>query len=75
MEVIVSAILPRRDKFNEEGTIVNEKTKELSLKKNIYFLEHRNFNPKYHLNGNKLHPNKKGSGILAFNFLQYFNNA
>ena len=46
----------------------------LCLKKNVYFLEHRNFNPKYHLNGSKLHPNKKGSGILAFNFLQFFNN-
>ena len=45
-EVIVSAILPRLDKLNEKGTVVNEKTKELCLEKNIYFLEHRNFNPK-----------------------------
>ena len=45
-EVIVSAILPRRYKLNEKGTVVNEKTKELCLEKNIYFLEHRNFNPK-----------------------------
>ena len=73
LEVVVSVILPRRDKSNEKGTVVNEKTKELCLEKNIYFLEHRNFNPKYHLNGSKLYPNKKGSGILAFNFLQYFN--
>ena len=54
LEVIVSAIFPRRDKLNEKGTVVNEKTKELCLEKNIYFLEHRNFNPKYHLNGSKL---------------------
>ena len=72
--IIVSAILPRRDKLKEKGTVVNKKTKELCLEKNIYFLDHRNFNPKHHLNGNKLHPNKKDSGILAFNFLQYFNN-
>ena len=44
------------------------------MEKNINFLEHRNFNPKYHLNGSKLHPNKKGSGILASNYLQYLNN-
>ena len=44
------------------------------MEKNIYFLEHQNFNPKNHLNGSNLHPNKKSSGILAFNFLQYFNN-
>ena len=73
-EVIVSTILPRRNQLNEKGTVVNEKMKELCLEKNIYFLEHRNFNPKNHLNGSKLHPNKKSSGILAFNFLQYFNN-
>ena len=73
LEAVVSVILPRRDKLNEKGTVVNEKTKELYLEKNIYFLEHRNFNPKYHLNGSKLCPNKKGSGILALNFLQYFN--
>ena len=74
-EVIVSAMLPRRDKLNEKGTVVNEKTKELCLERNICFLEHRNFNPKYHLNGSKLHPNKKGTSISAFTFLQYFNNA
>ena len=74
LELVVSAILPKRDKLNEKGIVVNEKMKELCLEKNIYFLEHRNFNPKYHLNGSKIHPNKKGSGILAFNFLQYFNN-
>ena len=73
-EVPVSAILPRRDKLNGKGTIVNEKTKELCLEKSIYFLEHRNFNRKYHLNDSKLHSNKKGLGILAFSFLKYFNN-
>ena len=73
-EVIVSVILPRRVKLNEKGTVANENAKKLCLEKNLYLLEHRNFNPKYHLNGSKLHPNKKGSGIFAFNFLQFFNN-
>ena len=34
-EVVVSAILPRRDKLNEKGTVVNEKTKELCLEKKL----------------------------------------
>ena len=72
MKVVVSAQLPRRDKLNEKGTVVNEKTKELCLEKNICFLEHPNFSPGYHLNGSKLHPNKNGSGILAFNFFTLF---
>ena len=59
-------------KLNEKGeTVANEKTKGLCLEKNIYVFEHQDFNPKYHLNGSKLHLNKKGSGILAFIFLQY----
>ena len=59
-------------KLNEKGkTVANEKTKGLCLEKNIYFFEHQDFNPKYHLNGSKLHPNKKGSVILVFIFLQY----
>ena len=74
LEVVVSAILPRRDKLNEKGTVVNEKTKELCMEKDIYFLEHRNFDARSHLNGSKLHPNKKGSGILASNYLQYLND-
>ena len=72
-KAVVSVILSRRDKLNEKRTVVNEKMKKLCIEKNIYFLEHWNFNPKYHLNGSKLHPNK-GSGILAFNFLHYFDN-
>ena len=50
------------------------KTKELYMNENIYFLEDRNFNPKYHLNSSKLHTNKNSLGTLAFNILQYFNN-
>ena len=54
LELVVPAILPLRDKLNETGTVANEKTIELCLEKNNYFLEHQNFNPKYHLNGSKL---------------------
>ena len=51
-------------KLNKKGTVANENTKELCLKKNIYFLRHLDFNPKYHLNGSKLHPNKKGKTAM-----------
>ena len=71
-EVVVPAILPRRGQLNEKGTVVNETTKELCLDKSICFLEHRNFNQRYHLNGSKLNPNKKGSGILVFIFFTIF---
>lgn len=76
--VIVSAILMRGDKLIEKGQTVNRKTENLCLAKNICFLEHRNFNAKYHLNRNKLHhmyeQHEYGSGILAFDFLKNFTN-
>ena len=68
-EVIVSAILPQSNKLNEKGTVVNEKTKELCLVENIYFLEHRKFNPKYHLNGSQLHPTKSVGIIVTIIFM------
>ena len=67
-EVIISALLPRGDKFSDKAKEVNDNLKELCLSKSISLMEHRNF----HLNNIKLHPNRKGSGILASNFLKFF---
>ena len=67
-EVIISALLPRGDKFSDKAKEVNDNLKELCLSKNISLIEHRNFHSRYHLNNSKLHPNRKGSGILASNF-------
>ena len=71
-KVIISALLPRRDKFSDKAKEVNDSLKELYLPKNIYLIEHCNFHARYHLNNSKLNPNRKGSGILASNFLIFF---
>ena len=67
-EVIISALLPRGDKFSDKAKEVNDSLKELCLSENISLMEHRNFHARYHLNNSKLHPNREGSGILASNF-------
>ena len=67
-EVIISALLPRGDKFNDKAKEVNDSLKELCLSENVSLMEHRNFHARYHLNNSKLHPNREGSGILASNF-------
>ena len=67
-EVIISALLPRGDKFSDKAKEVNDNLKELCLSKNISLMEHHNFHARYHLNNSKLHPNRKGSSILASNF-------
>ena len=73
-DLIISALLPRWDKFNIKG-VNNDGLKELCLSKNILLIEHGNLNARYHLNNSKLPLKRKGSGILASKFLKFFNNS
>ena len=69
-KVIISALLPHGDKFSDKAKEVNDNLKELCLSKNISLIEHHNFYARYRLNNSKLHPNRKGLGILVSNFLK-----
>ena len=51
---------------------MNSKLRSL-LGKDIDFIEHNNVE-KGHLNGSRLHLSKRGTGRLAFNFIQYIKN-
>ena len=66
--VVISSILPRNDKYNEKVKIVNRTIKKMCSERNIGYIEHENFNEKYHLNKSKIHPNMKGNTIIARNF-------
>ena len=45
--------------------------KKSNFFKNVLWIFHV-FQARYHLNNSKLHPNRKGSGILASNCLKFF---
>ena len=68
-DVMVSAIIPRRDFLNEKGMEVNSCLKNLCSNHNIHFIDHANVKSKYHLNGSGLHLNIDGTYIVGSNFV------
>ena len=64
--------LIRDDGLASKAAQLNTKLRSL-LGKGIDFIEHNNVE-KGHLNGSRLHLNKRGNGRLAFNFIQYIKN-
>ena len=65
----VSGITLRDDSLASKASQMNSKLRSL-LGKDIDFIEHNNAE-KGHLNGSRLHLNRRGTGTLAFNFIQY----
>ena len=68
-DVMVSAILPRRDSLNAKGMEVNSHLKNLCDDNNIHFIDNINVKSKYHLNGSGLHLNIDGTYIVGSNFV------
>ena len=52
---------------------VNKELQEKSTADNFAFILHKNINSKLDLFPNKLHPNRKGQGILKGNFTKFIN--
>ena len=65
----ISAIIPRDDNFNVKANEVNKCLHDHCQSRNIGFISHDNLDSKKHLNGSKLHPNKKGTSIISKNLL------
>ena len=72
--VLVSSITVRNDQHRKKVAEVNiEKNKK--KKKKTYYINHDKKITVKHLNGSKLHLNKKGTSILSNTFLEYISNA
>ena len=65
----VSEIITRGGQLEKNVAEVNKKLKN-SLGKDIKIIEHANIEIE-HLNYSKLHLNKRGTGRLAYNFIQH----
>ena len=72
IDCTVSELTLRDDGLASKASQVNSKLRSL-LGKDIDFIEHNNVE-KGHLNGSRLHLNRRGTGRLAFNFIQYIKN-
>ena len=60
-------MIPHGDRLFEKGKKVNEELEEKCTPLNFAFIVHKNINSKLDLFLDKLHPNKKGQGILKGN--------
>ena len=72
-KVSISSLIPRGDRLCEKGKKVNEILQEKCTAENFSFILHKNINSKLDLFPDKLHPNKKGQGILNGNFKRFIN--
>ena len=72
-EVSISSLIPRGDRLSEKGKKVNKELEEKCTAENFAFIVHKNINSKLDLFPDKLHPNKKGQGILKGNFRKFIN--
>ena len=70
-DVIISGIIPRKDKWNEKAKDVNMKVRNDCLNLNIGFIDHNNINIERDLNkGGGVHLNRGGTGIFFANLLE-----
>ena len=74
IEVAVSSVTLRGDKLAEKAKKVNINLQEKSTAENFAIIQHTNINSKLDLFSDKLHPNKKGQGILKGNFRRFIND-
>ena len=72
-EVSILSLIPSGDWLSEKGKKVNKELEEKCTAENFAFIVHKNINSKLDLFPDKLHPNKKGQGILKGNFRKFIN--
>ena len=73
--VAISSITVRNDKHRNKVAQVNRSLKRLCQKNNFELINHENTNTERHLNGSRLHLNKRGTTILSNNFTEAISNS
>ena len=70
----LSDITVRNDDHQRKGVETNRHLKELCKKNNIFLIQHDKTITARHLNGSKLHLNKRGVEILSNTFIESISN-
>ena len=73
--IAISSITVRNDKHRNKVAQVNRSLKRLYQEKNFELINHENTSTERHLNGSKLHLNKRGTAILSNNFTEPISNS
>ena len=72
--VAISNITVRNDRYRKKVSQVNKHLKTLCMEKNFELITHENKITERHLNGSKLHLNKRGTAILSNTFTEAISN-
>ena len=72
--VIVSSIVPRKDRLNKKAKEVNIKLREKCEANGLTTIAHNNINPSRHTNAKGLHLNNYGDKQLTKNFTNFIEN-
>ena len=73
--VAITSITVRNDKHQNKVVQVNQSLKSLCQENNFELINHENTITERHLNGSKLHLNKRGTTILSNNFTEAISNS
>ena len=60
--------------LNGKVVQVNDELMEIAPRCKFGFVDHSNVNADSHLNGSRLHTNKRGTAIIANNFIKFLCN-
>ena len=73
--VTKSGFVPQGDQMlNGKVVKVNDELMEITRSCKFEFVDHSNINPENYLNGSRLHTNKRGTAIIANNFIKFLCN-
>ena len=73
-EVVVSGIIPRKDRFRDKAKETNESLLAICASRNIPFINHGNIDTRTHINCRGLHLTTRGSKIVEDNTAKFTNN-
>ena len=73
--VAISNITVRNDRYRKKVAQVNRHLKTLCIERNFELVSHENIITEKHLNGTKLHLNKRGTTILFNTFVEVISNS
>ena len=72
--IVISSIVPRKDRLNNKAKEVNLHFKEKCEANNLSLIEHHNINPYRHINAKGLHLNNYRDNQLTKNFTRFIEN-
>ena len=73
-EVVVSGIIPRKDRFRDKAKETNESLLAICASRNIPFINHGNIDTRTNINRRGLHLTTRGSKIVGNNNLKFTKN-